>query len=439
MRAVIMAGGMGTRLASLTKGEIPKSLYPICGKPMLQWQVEQFKRYGIDCITMMIGHLGEQIREYFGDGSSFGVKIDYIDDEKEPLGTGGPMYYLGKYLEKTGEKEILLTMGDLFFDFDINRMLKYHREKEAFVTLLAHPNIHPYDSDLVVTDTDGRVNAFDSKHNIRNYDYDNCVNAGIYIMSSDICKYVPEPKKMNLEKDVIAPILETERVFAYRTPEFIRDAGTADRVRKTEEDILSGRAKAGNLENRQKAIFLDRDGTINEFRGFIADKDDFKLMDGVTDAIKLINSSGYLAIVVTNQPVIARGELTFEELDGIFNKMKTLLGNEGAYVDDIFFCPHHPDKGFPGEVPELKIECSCRKPNTGMLEAAAEKYNIDLKESWMVGDMTMDIQCGKNAECHTCLLKTGKAGTDGKYDAQPDLIKDDLLTFASDLLLRKEV
>ena len=127
-------------------------------------------------------------------------------------------------------------------------------------------------------------------------------------------------------------------------------------------------------------------------------------MDGVAKAIRKINESGYLAIVVSNQPVIARGEVTVEQLDEIHKKMMTLLGNEGAYVDAIYYCPHHPDSGYDGEIKELKIKCKCRKPEPGMIYQAQDDYNIDLSQSWMVGDSSNDIEAGKRAGVSTCLL-----------------------------------
>ena len=144
--------------------------------------------------------------------------------------------------------------------------------------------------------------------------------------------------------------------------------------------------------------------------GFLRNIDDFELIDGVADAIKEINASGYLAIVVTNQPVVARGEISFEELEQIHNKMETLLGAEGAYLDAIYFCPHHPHKGYEGERPELKFDCDCRKPKPGMLLKAAEDFNIDLGQSWMVGDGENDIKAGMAAGCHTALIGTEDFG-----------------------------
>ena len=175
-----------------------------------------------------------------------------------------------------------------------------------------------------------------------------------------------------------------------------------------------------SISNKQKAIFLDRDGTINKYVGILRDIDEFELLPDVVDAIKRINSSGYLAIVVTNQPVIARGEVTYEELQEIHNKMETLLGAEGAYVDAIYYCPHHPHKGYEGEIPELKFDCDCRKPKPGMLLEAALDFNIDLSQSWMIGDGENDVQAGKNARC-----KTGYINRDNQL-VEADIVGDSL-------------
>ena len=185
------------------------------------------------------------------------------------------------------------------------------------------------------------------------------------------------------------------------TPE--RDAGVC-------RDFRDGKVRAKNLSNKQRAVFLDRDGTLNKYVGFLRDIDDFELLPGVAQAVRAVNDSGFLAIVVTNQPVIARGEVTEEQLKEIHNKLETLLGLEGAYLDAIYYCPHHPHKGFEGEIPELKFDCGCRKPKTGMLERAADDFNIDLSASWMVGDSENDIKCGLNAGCKTALIGSGSFG-----------------------------
>ena len=416
--AVIMAGGKGSRLLSITNDEIPKPMVPVDGKPLLEYQVEKLKTYGIKKIVMIVGHLGEKIVDHFKDGKDFGVEIDYIF-EKEPLGTAGAFYYLK---DKIDAKDFMLVFGDVFFDMDFDRMEDFHFKNSALTTLLAHPNGHPYDSDLIQTDDTGKVIGFDSKHNVRDYWYDNMVNAGMYIINKRLLDLVKEPVKTDFEKDILANQVELgANIYAYHTPEYVKDVGTVDRINATVEELKSGLIQSKNLKNKQRAIFLDRDGTMNVSKGFISKADDLELIPGTIDAIKAINKSGALAIVITNQPVIARGECSFEELHNIHNKLKTLLGEKGAFVDDIFYCPHHPDKGFDGEVPELKFDCECRKPKTGMIEEAVKKYNIDLSKSYMVGDSTMDLETARNAGIKSVLVDTGFAGNDGKYDRSCDI------------------
>ena len=416
--AVIMAGGKGSRLRSITNDEIPKPMVPVDGKPLLEYQVEKLKTYGIKKIVMIVGHLGEKIVDHFKDGKDFGVEIDYIF-EKEPLGTAGAFYYLK---DKIDAKDFMLVFGDVFFDMDFDRMEDFHFKNSALTTLLAHPNGHPYDSDLIQTDDTGRVIGFDSKHNVRDYWYDNMVNAGMYIINRKLLDLVKEPVKTDFEKDILANQVQLgANIYAYHTPEYVKDVGTVDRINATVEELKSGLIQSKNLKNKQRAIFIDRDGTINVSKGFISKADDLELIPGSIEAIKAINKSGALAIVITNQPVIARGECSFEELHNIHNKLKTLLGEKGAFVDDIFYCPHHPDKGFEGEVPELKFDCECRKPKTGMIDEAVKKYNIDLSKSYMVGDSTMDLETARNAGVKSVLVDTGFAGNDGKYDRSCDI------------------
>lgn len=422
--AVIMAGGKGSRLRSITNDEIPKPMVPVDGKPLLEYQVEALKEYGIKKIIMIVGHLGEKIMDHFKDGKDFGVDIDYIV-EKEPLGTAGAFYYLK---DKTDTKDFLLIFGDVFFDIDFDRMEDFHFKNAALTTLLAHPNGHPYDSDLIQTDDNGKVIGFDSKNNVRDYWYDNMVNAGMYVINRELLELVSEPVKIDFEKDILAnQVKNGANIYAYHSPEYVKDVGTVDRINATVEELKNGLIASKNLKNRQRAIFLDRDGTMNVSKGFISNADDLELIPRTIEAVKAINKSGALAIVITNQPVIARGECSFEELHNIHNKLKTLLGEKGAFVDDIFYCPHHPDKGFEGEVPELKFDCECRKPKTGMIDEAVKKYNIDLSKSYMVGDSTMDLELARNAGVKSVLVDTGFAGNDGKYDRSCDIEAKDLL------------
>lgn len=431
MQAVIMAGGKGTRLSTITKNEIPKPMVEIKGKPLLLWQLEELKKYNITRVTMIIGYLGEKIQEYFKDGKEFGFEIDYIVEES-PLGTAGAFYYLKDKIESD---YFMLVFGDVFFNIDINRMESFHKENNSLATLFVHPNAHPYDSDLVELSENNKVIRFDSKNNVRDYWYDNIVNAGIYIIDKKVCDKVKEPIKTDFEKEILAKMADRgEAIYGYVSPEYVKDVGTVDRIESAIKDLESGLIVNKNLENKQKAIFLDRDGTINKYRGFISKENEFDLEDGAIEGIKMINTSGYLAIVVTNQPSVARGLCECSDIDYIHKKMKSLLGKEGAFVDEVYYCPHHPDKGFPEENPLYKIDCECRKPKIGMIEKAVSRFNIDLSSSWIVGDSSLDMELGKRAGLKSALVLTGSAGKDGKYEFKADIIAKDIKEAVEEIL-----
>ena len=425
MKAVIMAGGMGTRIASV-RSDVPKPMIEIAGKPILQYQIENLRADGITDITLVVGHLGSVITDYFGDGAAFGVSISYFVEET-PLGTAGSLFKMLPEAQGNGphiDGDFLLLCGDVIFSIDFKRFIAFHKERKAWASLMAHPNGHPFDSSLLVTETlppaekgglpveTGRVTAWLTKEDERVF-YNNRVNAGIQIISVELLRetmrhYVPRhpenPDNIDLDRDVLKPAIKSGKIFAYDTSEYIKDMGTPDRFHETELDIASGRVQARNLGRKQKAIFLDRDGTINKANGFITAPGQFELVPGAAEAIKKINKSEYLAVVVTNQPVIARGDATFEELRLIHDKMETELGKEGAFIDALYFCPHHTDKGFPGERAEYKCNCLCRKPNPGMFFDAAQALNIDLSQSYMIGDGKNDILAGKNAGVKECFL-----------------------------------
>ena len=410
MKIVIMAGGRGTRIAELFPN-IPKPLIPVDGMPILEREIRSLAVQGFKDLILTVGYLADKIIAYFGDGSRLGVKIDYFVEET-PLGNAGALFQLR---EKIGDEPFFLLNADAAFDVDFNRMLDFHKNHGGLVTLFTHPNSHPYDSGLIIADKDVHVEKWLSKEDERPQWYNNRVNAGLHIMEPEVLELSLKdldldpttgfPKgKVDLDRQILKPLCGTGKMFCYDSPEYVKDMGTPDRFHQVEADYKNGVVQAKNLHNKQKAIFLDRDGVINKHIGFLRHIDDFELIEGVSDAIRLINQSGYLAIVVTNQPVIARGEVTWDELHEIHRKMETLLGKEGAYIDGLYICPHHPDKGFEGERIEYKFDCDCRKPKPGLLLQAAKDFNIDLSLSYMIGDNSTDVEAGRNAGCQDSIL-----------------------------------
>lgn len=432
-----MAGGRGTRISSIAP-DIPKPMIKIDGIPVLEREIQCLKKQGYTDIIITVGYLGNLIINYFGDGSnispvtgkSFGVSIIYYQEDT-PLGNAGALFKITKYLTE----DFLLLNADVLFDIDFNKFVSYHKKKGGLITLFTHPNTHPYDSSVLIADKNGMVLEWLSKEDDRPYYYKNRVNAGLHILSPKVLEdYLVVnkgkiPNKIDLDRMLLKRYVGTGQMFCYDSPEYVKDMGTPERYQTVCDNARSGIISSKNLTKKQKAIFLDRDGTLNKYVGFVTDIDQLELIDGVEKAVKRINDSEYLAIIVTNQPVIARGEVTEIELQEIHNKLETLLGERGAYIDGIYYCPHHPDRGYKGEISCLKINCECRKPKPGMLYQAASDFNIDLRESWMIGDSFNDILAGKNAGC-----KTGLISEIGMKEYNADVIGKNLINIVEQII-----
>ena len=418
MQAVILAGGKGSRLAEYTK-EIPKSMLKIGGKPLLQHQMELLKRYGITDIIILVNYLKDTIIDYFGNGDSVGVSVSYYE-EKKPLGTVGGI----KAIETLIKGDFLVLYGDVMVNMDLGRLIAFHRSMGSECTLTLHPNDHPYDSDLVEINAGGRIVAFHPKPHPPQFTYRNLVNAGIYLFNPVILKFLEKDKKADFGKQVFPAVYSDIRMYGYNTAEYLKDMGTFNRLQQVNADWQSGKIARAGYEHKKKAIFLDRDGVLNLEKNFISRPEDLELYEYTPETVRRINQSGYLSVVVTNQSAIARNLCTIDELEAIHKKLETDLGNKGTWLDAIYYCPHHPDKGYPEENPEYKIDCNCRKPKTGMFKKAAEDFNIDLSKSVMIGDSERDIQAGINADCITIGVRTGYGIK--KTTVMPDYFFDNL-------------
>jgi NDP-sugar pyrophosphorylase family protein len=353
MQLVIIAGGKGTRLGLK---DIPKPMVEIDGKPLLEHQINLAKRYGIKDILILSGHLSEVITDYFKDGSDFGVNITHII-EPYPLGTAGSI----KMAESLIKDRFIVFYGDIVMDFDLQSFIEFDRSYNSLGTTLVHPNDHPYDSDLVEVDKNNKVTAFHSKpHNPDMY-YRNLVNAAVYIFSPEIFKYIESGKSQDFGKHIFPLIIEKgETLIAYYTPEYIKDMGTPDRFEKVKSDFISGKVARLNKKNKRKAVFLNKSSIIKNS----------KLTDDSAEAIRKINKSEYLSIVMANNsaedPIMQQKYLD------------TLLGNEKAYLNDIYFCSTYPEKD----------------------------YNIDIKSSWIIGSKEKDLIAGKSAGYRTALMNS---------------------------------
>jgi histidinol-phosphate phosphatase family protein len=406
---------MGSRLRSVT-GDLPKPLVDVCGEPLLGRQLGMVAASSITDVVLLCGYGAAAIADYCGDGSKWGLDIRCVV-EAEARGTAGAVSDAIPMLQPN----FLVMYGDVVLDVDLDRLMAAHAKASPAATLLAHPNDHPYDSDIVEADGANFVTAIHGYPHPPGLELRNLVNAGLYVLERDaLAGLTGLPSKPDFGKHVFARMLaEGLRLYAYRSPEYIKDAGTPARLEKVSRDILSGRVAALSLRHPTPAIFIDRDGVLNEERGHISRPDDLVLLPGAAQAVAKINRSSFRSVVITNQPVVARGDCSVEELERIHARLDTRLAEDGAFVDALYYCPHHPDAGFPGEVPALKITCQCRKPAAGLIEQAAAEMNIDLGGSWFIGDSTTDMELARRLELRFVLVETGYGGRDGKFAGEP--------------------
>ena len=427
---VIAAGGRGERLASVI-GDLPKALVPVGGKPVLEHQLELAAATGIEEVSIFAGHRAQKIHAFVGDGSRFGLKAR-IFTEDVPLGNAGAILASVDSLPE----HFFVVYGDLMMAVDLQRMAKFHLEREADLTILVHPNDHPMDSDLVETNADDWVTAIHVYPHPPGQVFDNLVNGALYVARREALRaWSAIAGKQDFTRNIMPGLIANGgRVLAYRSSEYIKDIGTPSRLQTAEADWRAGRISLQNSGQGQPAIFLDRDGTLCVEKGHLRTPDELEMLPEVGPTLRALRKAGFRLVILTNQPVIARGEATERDVAAVHRKLAWEIGKEGAYLDAIYLCPHHPDHGHPGERVELKIKCECRKPGTKMVEQACHDLGIDAAQSWMIGDRTFDIEMARRAGLRSVLVRTGVGGRDGKFPASPDYVADDLAAAAAVIL-----
>ncbi|XXF78900.1 HAD-IIIA family hydrolase [Myxococcaceae bacterium GXIMD 01537] len=413
---VILAGGLGSRMGALLGGQ-PKALAPFGGVPLLRLQLELARRHGFTDAVLLTGHGAEALEAYVGEGSALGLRVVHVR-EPRPLGTAGALVHALPVLAE----RFAVLYGDTLLDVDLGRMWAWHRESGADVTLLLHPNDHPHDSDLVEVDGEERVVAFHAPPHPPERLVPNLANAALYVMERRALEGVAL-EKADLARDVFPALLARgARLGGYRSPEYIKDMGTPERYARCVSDFEAGRPGRCSFAAPRPAVLLDRDGTLNRHVGFLRRPEELVLEEGAGAALRRLNRAGLRTALVTNQPVVARGECTEAELARIHARLELLLGREGAWLDRLYFCPHHPDAGFPGERPELKGPCACRKPGTALVERAVRELHLDAPASWLVGDTTVDVRTARASGLRSVLLRTGQAGGDARFADRPDYV-----------------
>ncbi len=404
MHAAIIAGGLGTRAAVMTGERIPKALLPVDGVPIIFRQMRMLRREGVTRVSVLAGHLADRLQPTLGvEAAALGLALQIIV-EPEPLGTAGCLTALA-----AGGDDVLVVYGDMLFDMSLAPLLVFHRKRNALLTVVAHPNDHPRDSDLIVAD-DGHVQKILPRARPRTEDHRNLVPAGLYLASPAFFTRLESGAKADMIEDVLPRLVAAEATIAiYNTPEYLGDVGSPARHALAEADLRAGLVAARNLVHPRPALFLDCDGVLNQEPGDpgVVSPDDVRLIPGAGAAVKRGRAAGLLAVAVTNRPQVARGLVSFAELDRILGRLEALLAAEGGVLDRIYACPHHPQGGFQGEVAALKIACECRKPGTLLLRQALHDLPIDRPRSMLIGDSLRDIGAARGIGIWAYGVRTG--------------------------------
>ena len=389
MELAVIAGGKGTRFSKFSKK--PKILTKFKNLRLIDIYLKIYKKNNFKKINFLLGHKSEEIINYLKKKKN---KIDIIV-EKKPLGTGGCLANL-KFTKHT---DLMIIMGDILTDFDVKKFLDFHKKKKADITLFVHPNDHPYDSDLINLGENNKVVDFFSKNRKRKIYSDNLATAGIYIIKSNILKNLNKNKYQDISKDIILKsIRRKKKVFAYKSADYAKDVGTPKRYFQTLNDLKSKKLILFKKKKKNVAIFLDRDGVLNKEKKNFKYSNPCDLHPGVINSLRKINKSKYLSIIISNQPAIAKGFVTKKFVENSHKKLQTILGLKNVFVNDIIYCPHHPERGHKGEIKKYKINCKCRKPKNGMIMKAKKMYNIDLKKSYFVGNNIVDFKVAKTSK-----------------------------------------
>ncbi len=411
MLAVIIAGGLGTRAAGLTGGRIPKALLPVVGVPIIFRQMRVLRREGISEVKVLAGHLGDRlIPELAPEAAALELSLEIIV-EPQPLGTAGCLSPLVPIMD-----DVLIVYGDMLFDLTLSPLQEFHRRQGALLTVVAHPNDHPRTSDLIVED-EGVVKAILPHEQARLHDHRNLVPAGVYLAAPEFFAHISPGAKADMIRDVMPSLVASDaRIAVYNTPEYLRDVGSSTRHAIAEADIVAGRVGVLNKSHPRPAVFFDCDGVLNEEPGLqgAVSASDITMIPGAGAAVRRAREAGRLTVAVTNRPQVAKGFVTFDGLSHILGRLEALLAAEGGILDRLYFCPHYPVSGFPGEISELKVRCECRKPGTLLFRRALEEMPIDRKRSSLIGDSLRDIGAARGLGIWAYGVRTGYGCRDGE-------------------------
>lgn len=391
----IIAGGRGTRSAN---PDVPKSLQNVLGCPIIYNQLRELNvllsRNPVT-VRIMTGFGSDKISEYVRnvENEFKNLRITLVD-EYSPTGTLNPVINQAKL---SSEKYSLVILGDLFIKFKTSSFLISVFDllkQDPDLGLLVHPNKHPNQSDVVSMDPIScKIDEIFLKNRDLNESVSNLAIAGIFLVKNEAIKHLT-PTPGDFVESYCKEAVKNSFCLGFRTTDFIADAGTPERIHKI-ENFLQISARGENLFMNQSALFIDLDDTLILNQDIKVQFQDHMFNRNLIEIVSFCNLNVINVIIVTNQPGIAKGLFTARQFQKFIQEFEVYISQFDIHIDDVFVCPHHPEKGWEGELRDLKIKCDCRKPGSKLFEKAVIKHEIDLGKSLFLGDSQSDSEAAK--------------------------------------------
>jgi histidinol-phosphate phosphatase family protein len=396
------------------------------------------EREGVTLLKFLAGEGGPPTPvSVMAEAQSLGIALDMIGGRDAAAASVAALAHV--------DDDVLIVAGDVVFDLALKPLRQFHHGCGACLTVVAQPCLDPRRSDLV-REREGRVVEFFPRE-CKRKDERNLAPTGIYLASPSLFAH-PAWRGGGADLRAVVPALLAAGVpvGCYQTPEYVRVLGSPEQCAAAERDLADGRIEALRLGHKRPAILFDCDGVLNEERppAGVLRPDEIELVPGAADAVRRAREAGFITMAITNRAQVARGEITFAELDQILGRVEALLAAEGGLLDRIYVCPHHPAPDRPGAVRELSITCECRKPGTLLFRRALTELPVDVARSFAIGDSLRDIGAAQAVGLRAYGVRTGYGCIDfkrypgGKNAAPaPDLLFADVGAAVDFILSRR--
>jgi histidinol-phosphate phosphatase family protein len=374
-QAVILAGGRGTRMRPLTDMR-PKPMVEIHGKPFLEYLVDMLREQGFERVLLLLGYLPDVIQDYFGDGSRWGVQIDYSVSDADDL-TVRRVQLVKERLDPC----FLLMYCDNYWPMHIEKMWERFTTANVPAMITVYSNKDKYSRDSVRVGADGYVDVFDRSRTTPGLQG---IEISYAILTRPVLALLPEQDAL-FEEAVYPQLVKQRQLLAYVTDHRYYSVGSLERLPLTEAFLA-----------RRPTVLLDRDGVLNTKppkAHYVRTWEEVEWLAGAKEALRLLSSAGYRVIIVSNQAGIARGAMTEAALTHIHERMQAEAVQAGGQIEAVYCCVHDWDEG-----------CECRKPKPGMLFQAQRDFHLDLSRTLFIGDDERDAQAADAAGCPSVLV-----------------------------------